>query len=230
MFPNIFGSPQSRTALATCVSNAEVWAQESAEARWQPKQWDLVLASIGYQFPLILCVSHCCLTHIILLRLIDVGATRKFQGKPKRMTSPTLTKTRASGGGFYLTKLRRRLLPKDAWMGNPNQYWILAPSSFQSVVIDIIWFPKLNPMSVHYHYLRSVFVYKAFPAPSTLWPGSIPCRIENWWVQPGTPGRFIWLPNWSAMPVKWWDGRSEWMGLEKSGKVAAAVYSIWSSH
>ncbi len=56
----------------------------------------------------------------MLLRLIDVGATRKFQGKPRRMTSPTLTKTRASGGGFYLTKLKRRLLPKVAWMSDPK--------------------------------------------------------------------------------------------------------------
>ena len=48
------------------------------------------------------------------LRLVDVGATKKFQNNPKRITAPTLTKTRASGGGFYLTKLNRRLLPKEA--------------------------------------------------------------------------------------------------------------------
>ena len=53
--------------------------------------------------------------HPIQIRMVDVGATAKFQSKPRLHHSPTLTKTRASGGGFYLTKLNRRLLPKDAW-------------------------------------------------------------------------------------------------------------------
>eukprot|EP00435_Cladocopium_sp_Y103_P017061 s854_g4.t1 len=46
--------------------------------------------------------------------LIDVGATKKFQNKPKRLTAPTLTKTRASGGGFYLTKACTVRLPDKA--------------------------------------------------------------------------------------------------------------------
>jgi len=46
--------------------------------------------------------------------LIDVGASKKFQNKPKRLVTPTLTKTRASSGGFWVTKLNRRLLPKDS--------------------------------------------------------------------------------------------------------------------
>ena len=50
-----------------------------------------------------------------LLRLIDVGASKKFQSKPRNFTTPTLTKARAYGGGFYLTKLNRSLSPKDSW-------------------------------------------------------------------------------------------------------------------
>lgn len=48
--------------------------------------------------------------------LIDVGASKKFQNVPKHQITPTLTKTRAAGGGFWLTKLKRRLLPKDSWI------------------------------------------------------------------------------------------------------------------
>ena len=48
--------------------------------------------------------------------LVDVGASKKFQNKPALTTTPTLTKTRAGGGGFWLTKLNRRLLPKDSWI------------------------------------------------------------------------------------------------------------------
>lgn len=50
------------------------------------------------------------------LRLVDIGASAKFQSKPRKFTTPTLTKTRAAGGGFWLTKLERRLLPKDSWL------------------------------------------------------------------------------------------------------------------
>lgn len=71
--------------------------------------------------------------------------------------------------------------------------------------IEAVLIPKFCP----YLYLRSVFVYKAFPAPSTLWPRSIRSAIESWWVQQAMPGRFMWLPNWSAMPVKWWVGSND---------------------
>ena len=39
-----------------------------------------------------------------------LGPPKKFRNNPKRITAPTFTKTRGSGGGFYLTKLNRRLL------------------------------------------------------------------------------------------------------------------------
>ncbi len=71
------------------------------------------------------CVTHAasdgCWTNYILesqcpyyLRVVDVGASKKFQGKPMLEICPTLTKTRASGKGFWLTSLQRPLTPKDA--------------------------------------------------------------------------------------------------------------------
>ena len=48
------------------------------------------------------------------VRLIDVGAGKKFQCKPKRLVAPTLTRTRAAQSGFWLTKLNRALSPTDA--------------------------------------------------------------------------------------------------------------------
>ena len=41
--------------------------------------------------------------------LIDIGASKRFQSKPERFVSPTLTRTRAYGQGFWLTKLNRPL-------------------------------------------------------------------------------------------------------------------------
>ena len=66
------------------------------------------------------------------LRLVDIGATPKFQSKPRRHTIPTLTKTRAAGGGFWLTKLERRLLPKDSWLA-----LFLGASTFKPLQINV---------------------------------------------------------------------------------------------
>jgi len=52
---------------------------------------------------------------LTLLRLVDVGAGKKFQCKPRRRIAPTLTRTRAAGSGFWLTKLDRPLSPTDYW-------------------------------------------------------------------------------------------------------------------
>ena len=52
------------------------------------------------------------------LRVVDIGASKKFQGKPMLQLCPTLTKTRASQKGFWLTSLGRPLTPKDTWFND----------------------------------------------------------------------------------------------------------------
>ena len=63
------------------------------------------------------------------LRLIDVGAGKRFQCKPSFDVCPTLTHTRAKQRGFYLTKKNRALSPTDS----------LASSSQVSFVVSSFW-------------------------------------------------------------------------------------------
>ena len=50
------------------------------------------------------------------IEVIDVVAGKGFQCKPSQRLCPTLTRTRASQGGFWLTKLNRPLSPKVSWL------------------------------------------------------------------------------------------------------------------
>lgn len=54
------------------------------------------------------------------MRLVDIGASKKFQNKPKSddEPSPTLTRTRAGGQGFWLTCLERPLNVRETWLNN----------------------------------------------------------------------------------------------------------------
>ena len=106
-----------------CVVQASIWVWQSVSLKKEVTQhWKRLSIQCLCQCPCGCWFFSSRFTQE--LRLVDVGAGRRFQCKPRRNVAPTLTKTRASQGGFWLTKLERPLSPTESWQKITNSsFW-----------------------------------------------------------------------------------------------------------